>query len=166
MEDMQVKADPYAANAEIKRLATVFKTQRTEQVLLGVLFSIAARIEEEGEAPTPTVDKSGFFNELDFETIKVNETITTDKPIRLVIDQMQDGAGRLWIPLFTDNDEVSKGQTANVVMNLPIRNLLESAYGMEKVEGLVINPFGDAMTLPKSLLQIIVNELKAREENK
>lgn len=51
-------------------------------------------------------------------------------------------------------------------MNLPIRKLLESAYGMEKVEGLVINPFGDAMTLPKSLLQIIVNELKAREENK
>ena len=66
MEDMQVKADPYAANAEIKRLATVFKTQRTEQVLLGVLFSIAARIEEEGEAPTPMVDKSGFFNEGQF----------------------------------------------------------------------------------------------------
>ena len=166
MEKLQAEIDKYAANAEIKRLATAFKTQRTEQVLLGVLFSIAARIEEEGEAPTPMVDKSGFFNELDLENIKENDVITTDRPLRLVIDQMQDGAGRLWIPFFTDDDEVSKGQTANVVMNLPIRNLLESAYGMEKVEGLVINPFGDVMTLPKSILQIIVNELKARKESK
>ena len=46
---------------------------------------------------------------------------------------------------------------ANININMPIRTILEEGIIDEKVCGVVINPFGDFMPLPKDILKIILD---------
>ena len=41
---------------------------------------------------------------------------------------------------------------------MPIVNILKSAYYGEGVEGLVINPFGKALTVPQNILKLVVEK--------
>ena len=44
-------------------------------------------------------------------------------------------------------------------MRFPITEIVKAALKREDVEGIVINPFGESLTLPKHILQMLMEHL-------
>jgi len=150
-------SDPYAHNKYIKMAVDmIHKTQKKESYakLLDVLIK---RIKEDGEVPTPMVDKNHVMDSINLETMMLGEAFSLDQDLRLTIDKMQDAQGNIWTPLYTDDDEVNKGETPNIRMNISILAIIQEAYYYEESKGLVINPFGQALTIPKDILKILLD---------
>lgn len=131
--------------------------------LIGVL---AKRMADDGEAPAPMVDKNNVLGEMlenmDPTSIKAGDIISLDQEVRMTIDLVRDNAGNVWVPLYTDNGEIDKGETTNLRINMSIKNLLEEAYHYENACGLVINPFGKAVSLPKEIVKIVLDYYEDR----
>lgn len=155
--------DPYERNKYIKvAVDLIHKTQEKEAYarLLDVLMK---RIKEEGEAPAPMVDKNHVMDSINFESMMMGDSFSLDQDLRLTIDKMQDPQGNIWTPLYTDDDEVNKGDTPNIRMNISILAIIQEAYYYEKSQGLVINPFGKSLTIPKEILKILLDMLEGQE---
>lgn len=78
--------------------------------------------------------------------------------MRLRIETVSTGNGKEWIPLYTDEEEINRQPTADIHINMSIVNVIKGAYYVEGVEGLVINPFGKALTVPKNILKLVVEK--------
>ncbi len=149
--------EAYAGNEYIKMAVEHFAQAQEAEALAMVLDVLAKRMLEHGQAPTPMADKNHVMRAIDFENATVGGTFTLGEDLRLTIDKMQDSEGNLWTPLFTDEEELNKGDAANIRMNLDIASIIEEAYSYEKSMGLVINPFGHSLTLTKELLKIVLD---------
>lgn len=148
--------DMYADNVYIKMAVDqIYKTgeQEAYAVLLNVLMK---RMAEDGAAPTPMVDVNNVAGTVDYGQLKRGDTFSFEQEMHLRFDTMADGNGIEWIPLFTNQDELYKGATANITVNMPIQEIIESGLNSDRVAGVVINPFGQALTLPKEILKILV----------
>ena len=132
---------------------------------------------ETGEQTMKLDDEKGVEGEtkqepeLNIEQIKARlekcDTIHCEEEVRLRMDTMMDGEGGLWLPLFINNRELSKGQTANITMPVPIMDVLKHGLHGEDLKGVVINPFGKAFTMPKELLKKFIEDYEAwAEKNK
>ena len=139
----------YRRNMGIEYLAEeIIKTSDTEklqnlyQYLISELFE---RREDDGQAPTPCVDANQAMSQMDFTDMKAGDTFTLDQEMRLRIDTMTNSAGEIYIPLFTTEEQIEKGEAANIVINWPIDLLLKDAAFREDVSGLVINPFSTSI---------------------
>ena len=62
------------------------------------------------------------------------------------------------MPLFTDMEELNKKPTTNININVPIRKIVEEGVYNDKVSGIVINPFGDALPVPGEVLKLVLRE--------
>ena len=78
-------------------------------------------------------------------------------------DTVIDESGKEWFPLFTDNEELRKKPTTNISINVPIRIILEDGLNSDRVEGIVINPFGLSMPISKDVLKIVLSKSEAAE---
>ncbi len=152
-------APDYRDNQYIKMAVEKVLEEMTNENLLTLCNVLLRRMQDEGQVPTPMVDKNHVMDSLDPNEIRMGEDITFDEQMRLVIDTMKDGQDHLWIPLFTDEDELYKGQTANIILNLPILDVLKSCLNTSDVQGIVINPFGRSLTLPKDILKMMLDTL-------
>ena len=153
----------YAKNEVIKMASLYFQVaanKRDEAAMKQFTDYLAEelirRMLDEGGCPMPFVDKSGFVAQLNPEDVLIGQTVTVEEPMRLVMDTMQDGKGKIWLPLFTDEAEMEKGQTANVIMWFPILEVVKEAIRRDDLEGIVINPFEYPLTLPKTFLQSVM----------
>ena len=74
------------------------------------------------------------------------------------MDTVSEGKDEEWFCLFTSEEELRKQQTGNVIMSLPISEMLETSVRSERVKGVVINPFGKFVRLDKDILKVILKE--------
>ena len=58
----------------------------------------------------------------------------------------------------TGEEESRRQQCGNVIMSIPLYDMMEIAYKSDKVQGLVINPFGKYVRLTKELLGFLIKE--------
>ena len=63
------------------------------------------------------------------------------------------------IPLYTDEEEINKQPTANIHVNMPIYDVVASGIHSDRADGIVINPFGLALVVPKEILEIVVKRV-------
>ena len=70
------------------------------------------------------------------------------------------GKDEEWFYFFTGEEESRRKQCGNVIMSIPLYDMMEIAYKSDKVQGLVINPFGKYVRLTKELLGFILKEFK------
>ena len=152
--------DPYAENAPIKAAIAEFYRTGNKNAILALLSILLRRMAEDGEAPAPMVDADHVMDAIDPETITVGEDITLERDLRLTMDTMMDGEGNQWIPLFTDTEELERGTSANIRINAPIRYVLESGLYSERAQGVVINPFGTPLELPKEILRLVLERME------
>lgn len=150
-------ASRYERNTYIKRAVNLLRESGDKEAYARLLDTILQRIREDGEAPTPMVDKNYVMDAIDFEAMTVGESFSLDQDLRLTIDKMQDAQGKIWTPLYTDEDEMNKGNTTNLRINLSILSIIREAYYYEESMGLVINPFGQFVTIPKEVLKIVLD---------
>lgn len=149
--------DEYVKNQRIKECVARAKLSHREEDAVNLLAELRNRIAEDGEAPAPMVDVDNVMAKLNVDDMILGKKITMPEGLRLHFDKMQDGLGEQWIPLFTDMEELQKQPTTNININMPIRTILEEGIIDKTVCGVVINPFGDSMPLPKEILKIILN---------
>ena len=110
------------------------------------------------------VDVNNAMESLDLDHLTEGDTFSLNKEMRLRIDTVTNGNGKEWIPLYTDEEELHKQPTTNIQVNMQIYDVLASGLHSDRAEGIVINPFGLGLLIPKEILQIVVkrvDELKA-----
>ncbi len=124
----------------------------------GILFGefmkeLFARLIDLGTAPVPFVDSDGdFLSQMDLENLRVGDGFILNKPVRLKVDTMKDGEGNVWVPLFFNMDQVSMGQTGNIITPVKIEDILKTGLERDDLQGVVIDPFGKPHTIRKNLL--------------
>ena len=114
------------------------------------------------------VDVNNAMESLNLDNLTAGDTFSLNKEMRLRIDTVTNGNGQEWIPLYTDEEEISKQPTANIHVNMPIYDVLASGFYSDRAEGVVINPFGLGLLVPKDILQIVikrVDELKSEKQD-
>ena len=112
-----------------------------EEGFVQVLNALAEQMSEKELVPTPFLD-----------------VVREDGNHMLVIDVMNDDKDQVWLPVFTDDQELCKGQTANVHMEYPLENIVRAALAREDSVGLVINPFGQSFMLPKAFVETFLED--------
>lgn len=159
----------YAENRGIAIAAALLSAENDPEKRTSLFYDlmgfVLSRVQQNGEAPTPFIDKDNALSEIDVDELSTGETFTLKKDIRIEPDTMIYGDGTLWLPLFTDNEERSKGQTANICINYPIENILRAGLAREDIAGVVINPFSSALTLPKEILGVMLDVYERQNGN-
>lgn len=145
----------YENNEYIKYAVAEIRKNETDDNILQLLAVLAKRMLEDGEVLAPMVDVNHALIPENIDDLKIGGTFSLEKEARLRFDTMVDSEGVEWLPLFTDEDELNKGNTANIRMNVSIESILRSGIYSNRAAGVVINPFGDAITLNKNIMKLI-----------
>ncbi len=66
-----------------------------------------------------------------------------------------DGEGGFILPLFTSEREGAKGEPS-ILTAQPLKRILDSVNGWENCRGIVVNPFGKELQLPKEKIRMIL----------
>ena len=147
--------DPYANNKYIKLAVAKAKESLKAEDMILVLEAVAGRIADHGQAPTPMVDMCHMVEALSPDDVILGKSFSFDHDLRLRMDTMKDEQGGEWFPLFTDEEELNRQPTTNVTLNVDIKAIVENGLVSDRVKGVVINPFGQPLPLPKDLLKLI-----------
>ncbi|MCR5233144.1 MAG: ADP-ribosylglycohydrolase family protein [Lachnospiraceae bacterium] len=153
----------YAENEELNRVFTVFAVESDENKRI-MLFTdffnlLTERVAEGAMVPTPFEDVNNVFaRSFDLNKIKQGDTVETNEEVRLRVDKMKDGNGDLWIPLFLSEEELGKGDTANITMPVYIYDLLNFGLNDDSVKGVIVNPFGKFYPLGKDILRTFIEK--------
>lgn len=146
----------YEDNKYIVMAAEAFRQDRSRENLFRMLDVLLQRMLDEGEAPMAMVDVNHSFDLFELADAKVGDSFTLKEGARLRIDTVSNEPGVEWIPLYMDEDEINKMPTANIHINMSIYDILASGLRSNRASGIVINPFGLALTVPKDILEIVV----------
>lgn len=103
-----------------------------------------------------------MFSDLDVYSLKEGDTLTLDHDVRMHMDTVTEGKDEEWFYFFTGEEELRRQQSSNVIMSIPIYDIMQISYESEKVQGLVVNPFGKFVRLNKELLGFILKEYEEK----
>lgn len=155
----------YINNEYIKMAAgRVIETNDPDDKL-ALLQVIRKRIAENGEVPMPMVDVNNAFGDLNLDDIMLGKNFTVEKEVRLRMDTVVDDDNNKWLPLYTSDEELNMGVSSGIVMNTPIKAILENALNSDRVQGLVINPFSEKIMLSKQIVDVMLSKWEDDEEN-
>lgn len=93
---------------------------------------------------------------IDVSKVKVGDIVTNKEPLSFEPCTVQSPDGKTWMAAFTSQQEYEKGEEVNGLFSQFIDWILDAALQNESVEGIVINPWGQALTLPKDLISMFV----------
>ena len=88
------------------------------------------------------------------------------KYVKLKIETVTDESGKEWIGVFTTSEEMHKGSAGNIQINQPIEEMLRLALKWEAIEGIVINPFGKYVQMPKEIIKLIIDGFEYYENER
>ena len=146
----------YRENVHIKDVCRRLNETHKEEELVTLVLKLVERIKADGQAPTPMVDVNNVLGTLDLGQITLGNEFCLGEEMRLRIFALTDKNGKRWLPFFTNEEEVNHEQTTSLILNMPIRMLVEDGYECNTLEGIVINPFSDNILLGKEILGIVM----------
>lgn len=150
-----------SGNAAIETAINQLYEQDDKESLLFLLTMLCARMRCEGHALVPFVEVGeGFFSDMDVYQLKEGDTVTLDHDVRLRMDTVTEDKKVEWLYMFTNEEELRRQQCGNVIMSIPIYDMLRIALESDKVSGLVINPFGKYVKLDKDILKFLSDEFE------
>ena len=148
-----------SGNAAIETAIHQMYAKDDKNSLLFLLTMLCGRMKSKGHVLVPFVTVGeDMFSDLDVYHLKEGDTLTLDHDVRLHMDTVTEGKDEEWFYFFTGEEESRRKQCGNVIMSIPLYDMMEIAYKSEKVQGLVINPFGKYVRLTKELLGFILKE--------
>lgn len=150
----------YENNKYIKMAIKRFYQTKNEEDLAVILGVLRKRMAEGGEAPMPMIDVNGVMDGLNPDNICPGKDIRITEEVRLRMDTVTDEEGNEWFPLFTDEEELNKQPTSNIVINSPIREILRNGLTSDRVKGVVINPFGERIAIPQDVLKLTLKDME------
>ena len=160
---MSMRVDAYEDNGALNKVFTAFAVEHNEdkqRSLFTDFFNLLTqRVFEGALVPTPFEDvNNAFIKSFGLSKIKTGDIVETKEEVRLRVDKMKDGNGDLWIPVFLSEEELRKGDTANIIMPTYIYDLLNFGLNDDSVNGVIINPFGKFYPLGKDTLRAFIEK--------
>ena len=134
-------------NERIEAAMAAFGAEENNDTLAEVLQTIFDRMQEGGEMIFPVE-----FVHVGNEGIKMCRIRTVKTP-----------GNKTAVAAFTSYAEVRRAPEESDVEEFVIGDVLESIVQDEEIEGLSINPWGDGIYLPKTLLKLIFDHKKELE---
>ncbi len=125
-----------------------------------VLASLLECMAHDGAVLVPYNTDAPMISEEQLKTLQIGDTLSLEHEVRLKVDTVKDDQDKLWLPVFTNEEEQRKAPTGNVIMNQPLFNMMQTAWNMSDIEGMVINPFGKYIQLNKQILETLVNAME------
>ncbi|MFQ7574630.1 MAG: SseB family protein [Lachnospira sp.] len=154
-----------SGNAGIEAAIAQLYQKDDKESFLFLLTVLCARMKCEGHGLVPFVEVGeGFFSDMDIYRLKEGDTVSLDHDVRLRMDTVTQDKEEEWLYLFTSEAELRKQQCGNVIMSIPIKDMLQTALDSDKVSGLVINPFGKYVKLDKKILEFLLQEYEKEWE--
>ena len=134
-----------------------------ENNFLFLITMFCSRMKSKGHVLVPfVIIGEDMFSDLDVYSLKEGDTLTLDHDVRMHMDTVTEGKDEEWFYFFTGEEELRRQQSSNVIMSIPIYDIMQIAYKSEKVQGLVVNPFGKFVRLNKELLGFIIKEYEEK----
>lgn len=152
------KEDAYSNNIYIKMAVEHCYNERNEENLLTLLNVLCKRMAEGGEVLMPMIDVNGTMSSLTSDDLCLGKTYQITEEVRLRMDTVVDNDGEQWFPLFTDEEELDRQPTTNIRINTSIEQVLRNGVNSDRVRGVVINPFGHMIAIPKEILKFVFKE--------
>lgn len=156
-DDKEYVTPRFNNNQYIKMAVEQIYEEQSDEAFYTLLHVLMKRMDEAGEAPTPMVDVNNVMGAMEVENLIAGDAVVLDRDMRLQFDTMQDENGRQWFPIFTDEEEIAKGNTANIQMNVSLEVILRNGVLSDRVAGVVINPFGQSFTIKKQVLEVLMD---------
>ena len=130
-----------------------------------VITSLCFRMKKEGCGLVPFVTSEGaMFSELDISELKEGDTLTLDHEVRMRMDTVAAGDEVEWLYIFTNEEELHRNRTPDVIVEVPFEDIFQIAARNEKVAGVVINPFGKYFKVDKKVIDCISEVYGQMEE--
>ncbi len=130
----------YSDNKIIKKTVSRLNKENDERYTYMIADVLMNRMYEGGISPTP----------MNGDSISVYE----------------DSKGRKWLPLFTDEEETSKGTLSSDIKPVEMKRILKEGLDNPEVKGVLINPFGESRKLDKGTIEMIFMVYKKEFDKK
>lgn len=89
--------------------------------------------------------------------LKPGDTFTNEEPIAISFRHLTvNEAGEYYIPVFTSDEEMAKGQSSSCI-NQPLKSLLEAVGNREKCLGYIIDPWDRKLILTKKIIDLLMD---------
>ena len=152
-----------SGNAAIETAIHQLYEKEDDNSMLFLLTMFWSRMRTKGHVLVPfvTVGKD-LFSDLDVYRLKEGDVVSPDQDVRVRMDTVTEGKEEEWFYFFTSEAELRKKQCGNVIMTIPLYDMMDIAYRSELVHGLVVNPFGEFVRLDKKLLGLILKEYEEK----
>ena len=83
------------------------------------------------------------------------DSVKEDIPFKIYMLEGDDGND--WIGCFTNKDEFKRGENVRSTSVL-FKDLINKALGRDSISGIVINPFGNMISIPREMLKHMLDE--------
>ena len=154
------------ANKMIEAVIDQYYVQQDENGMLLFMEAMVERMRQAGEFVVPYITVGSFMSEEQIHKVKVGDTISLDHDVRLKMETVKDASGKEWLGVFTSSEEMHKGSAGNVQMNQPILSILKLALEWEKMNGIVINPFGKYIQMTKKMIEVLIRGYEYYENDR
>lgn len=155
-------------NHMIEAAINQYYIQQDKDGMLLFMEVMVTRMQHEGEFVVPYITDDSLFSEEQLNSMKIGDVVSADHDVKLQIETVKDAGENEWLGVFTSSEEMRKGSAGNVQMNQSILSILKLALDWEKVQGIVINPFGKYIQMTKKMIELLISGYdyyeKEREE--
>ncbi len=161
------KNEDLAGNEAFEIALEQLYRKNDDNSLLFVTNVLLSRMKVKGYCLVPfhTIEE-GFTSDLDVYNLQVGDSVQFDHDVRIHMSTVHDENETEYFTFFTNEEEIRKQDCGNVIMTLPIADILEIGLKSEKTECVIVNPFGLYFKLNKPLLKMILKEYHENWETK
>ena len=145
------------SNKMIEDVIDQYYVQNNKDGMLVFMKTLLISIEQGGELVVPYITTHSILSKEQLNSINIGDTFTLDHDVKLKLETVKDVKGKEWMGVFTSTNEMHKGSSGNVQINQSILSILKSVLDLEKVNGIVINPFGKHIQINKNMIALLIS---------
>lgn len=131
--------------------------QNDKNGMLLFMEVMVSRMQQDSDFAVPYISDIPLMSDEQLSKAQIGQEFSMEKDIRLKMETVIDSDGNEWMGVFTTSEEMHKGSAGNIQINQSITDMLQLALNWDKVEGIVINPFGKFVQLKKEMIKLIID---------
>lgn len=149
----------------IEKAIETFLDEQTESNLKQLLETIRIAMKQREELIVAVELPEDIEKMIEQKQIEPEQIFELDREIKVRFRKLNDPAGKSYVPVFTDANQVQMGEKTSTI-TISITELFLRVLKLDEVSGIVINPWGKYFVLNKQLIAIIIEESRRSEKNK
>lgn len=151
-------------NQMIEKAIKQYYVHNDKEGMILFMNTLLNAMKQGGKFIVPYITENSFLSKEQINHINIGDTFTLDHDVKLKMETVKDASGKEWLGVFTSSNEMHKGSSGNVQINQSILSILRLALDLEKINGIVINPFGKYMQVSKAMILLLISIYEEHEK--